>query len=249
MKAPTIASSSTRRTRPASGAAGDARAAGAAAPRRASLASGGSSTEKRVPPPSRSSSSRWPPWSWTMPWTIARPMPEPRPTSLVVKNGSKMRARTGGGMPAPLSATERTTQWPCTGDRHDAQTPADRRGAEADRHGACAGDGVAGVDAQVEEHLLDLDRVAAHRAASARRARCCSRTELGRVERSSCADWPQLVGQRRARRSLRWRRANASICAIRSRARWRRCAPARAGARSSPRRSRRRARRRGRRSR
>jgi len=32
-----------------------------------------------------------------------------------------MRARTGAGMPSPLSLTDRTTQWPCTGDRHDAR--------------------------------------------------------------------------------------------------------------------------------
>ena len=33
----------------------------------------------------------------TMPWLIARPSPVPCPTSLVVKNGSKMRCRTSGG--------------------------------------------------------------------------------------------------------------------------------------------------------
>lgn len=35
---------------------------------------------------------------------IARPCPVPRPTSLVVKNGSKMRSRMLSGIPAPLSA-------------------------------------------------------------------------------------------------------------------------------------------------
>src|SRR5258708_1209047 len=32
-----------------------------------------------------------PPWRSTMPWTIERPSPDPSPTSLSVKNGSKIR--------------------------------------------------------------------------------------------------------------------------------------------------------------
>ena len=40
---------------------------------------------------------------------MSSPRPVPRPTSLVVKNGSKARARTSAGMPGPLSATSTTT--------------------------------------------------------------------------------------------------------------------------------------------
>ena len=42
----------------------------------------------------------------TVPETIARPMPVPLPTGLVVKNGSKTRAAKAGGMPTPSSLTE-----------------------------------------------------------------------------------------------------------------------------------------------
>ncbi len=36
----------------------------------------------------------------------------PRPTSLVVKKGSKARAATSGGMPEPVSDTAIITYWP-----------------------------------------------------------------------------------------------------------------------------------------
>ena len=50
-----------------------------------------------------------PPWRATMPWTMESPSPTPRPPSLVLKKGSKIRARTSGGMPLPSSATRATT--------------------------------------------------------------------------------------------------------------------------------------------
>ena len=59
-------------------------------------------------------------------------MPEPRPTSLVVKNGSNMRSRTAGGTPLPVSATDSTAQRPLTGALHDAQTPLSDGRAQAD---------------------------------------------------------------------------------------------------------------------
>ena len=40
---------------------------------------------------------------------MASPSPVPLPSSLVVKNGSNTRARSSGGMPAPVSATSITT--------------------------------------------------------------------------------------------------------------------------------------------
>src|SRR5207247_789372 len=56
------------------------------------------------------------PWcSSTMRWQRARPRPRPR--SLVVKNGSKILARTSAGMPVPSSAT-----WASTIERWTAPT-------------------------------------------------------------------------------------------------------------------------------
>ena len=40
-----------------------------------------------------------------MPQLTESPRPVPSPTSLVVKNGSKMRARVASSMPAPVSRT------------------------------------------------------------------------------------------------------------------------------------------------
>src|ERR1039458_5691836 len=40
-----------------------------------------------------------------MPKAVASPRPVPLPTSLVVKNGSKIRGRISGGMPQPVSLT------------------------------------------------------------------------------------------------------------------------------------------------
>ncbi len=40
-----------------------------------------------------------------MPSTVARPSPVPLPASLVVKNGSKIRARVCSSMPHPVSLT------------------------------------------------------------------------------------------------------------------------------------------------
>jgi hypothetical protein len=45
------------------------------------------------------------PFDWrTKPYTVLKPRPVPRPSSLVVKNGSNARARTSSLMPAPVSA-------------------------------------------------------------------------------------------------------------------------------------------------
>ena len=48
----------------------------------------GRRTSKRVPSPGLLMTSMVPPWSRTIPWTAARPMP--RPVNLVVKKGSKI---------------------------------------------------------------------------------------------------------------------------------------------------------------
>ena len=41
-----------------------------------------------------------------------RPRPVPLPTSLVVKNGSKIASSMSGGIPVPVSVTETATNWP-----------------------------------------------------------------------------------------------------------------------------------------
>ena len=46
----------------------------------------------------------------TMLWQIESPRPVPTPTALVVKKGSKMRATTLAGIPAPVSRTVTTAQ-------------------------------------------------------------------------------------------------------------------------------------------
>ena len=55
------------------------------------------------PRPTALSTSIAPPWALTMPWLTDRPSPVPLPTSLVVKNGSKIRCRFSSGMPQPVS--------------------------------------------------------------------------------------------------------------------------------------------------
>ncbi len=58
---------------------------------------------------------------------MARPWPVPRPTGLVVKNGSKMRSQMASGMPAPVSSTAITTRSPrsrvCTRSRPFRSVP------------------------------------------------------------------------------------------------------------------------------
>ncbi len=52
-----------------------------------------------------------------MEWQMDRPRPVPTPAGLVVKKGLKMRWRTSGLMPGPLSSTSITT-WPRRAGRH-----------------------------------------------------------------------------------------------------------------------------------
>jgi hypothetical protein len=48
-----------------------------------------------------------PPWAVTMTLQFERPSPIPRPTTLFVKKGSKIRSRRAGSMPVPSSTTPR----------------------------------------------------------------------------------------------------------------------------------------------
>ncbi len=67
----------------------------------------------------------------TMPWTTDRPRPVPSPGPLVVKNGSKIRSRTAGSIPAPVSVTESSTYSPAgTPNRSPSSAPR-RTGAAA----------------------------------------------------------------------------------------------------------------------
>ncbi|MEQ1833810.1 MAG: VOC family protein, partial [Candidatus Eisenbacteria bacterium] len=75
-----------------------------------------------VPEPGAVSHSSEPPARFRMFWHTQSPRPVPLPTGLVVKNGSKIRARTSGVMPAPVSRTRRTT-WPGSGADSTATVP------------------------------------------------------------------------------------------------------------------------------
>jgi len=62
-----------------------------------------------VPASSSERRSTLPPASVTIPYTVARPRPEPSPCALVVKNGSNARAATAALMPSPVSLTDSST--------------------------------------------------------------------------------------------------------------------------------------------
>jgi hypothetical protein len=66
-----------------------------------------------VPFPTSLSNQILPPCFFTITvWAKAKPCPVPLPTSLVVKNGSKILPRTFSGMPAPVSLICTSTQSP-----------------------------------------------------------------------------------------------------------------------------------------
>ena len=75
----------------------------------ARLAAPGTYMRMAVPIPGSELMLTWPPDCFMKPYTMLSPSPEPCPTSLVVKNGSKARASTSGAMPVPLSTTSMTT--------------------------------------------------------------------------------------------------------------------------------------------
>ena len=62
-----------------------------------------------APCPGALSTAMCPPLCSTMPYTVDSPRPVPLPASLVVKNGSKMRAWVGTSMPTPVSLTDSVT--------------------------------------------------------------------------------------------------------------------------------------------
>src|SRR5690606_36349494 len=72
---------------------------------RAGAAAASSVIVATVPPSLCSSTTSVPPKSLTMLYEIDRPRPNPLPTPLVEKNGSKIRSAIAAGMPAPRSRT------------------------------------------------------------------------------------------------------------------------------------------------
>ena len=126
--------------------------------RGADTAASGRKTRNSAPPAAGLSTSIQPSWSLTMPWLTARPSPVPCPSSLVVKNGSKILSRSAAGMPGPLSAIS-SMAYSAGGAR---SSPSLRRtirvGGDAQR--AAAGHGVDRVHEQVQADLLDLIGIA-----------------------------------------------------------------------------------------
>jgi len=65
--------------------------------------------ERGAPPGFRCRPTRNRPTGLTIPYTVDNPSPVPLPFSLVVKNGSKIRALASGVMPVPVSLTASMT--------------------------------------------------------------------------------------------------------------------------------------------
>ncbi len=87
---------------------GGAAATGAAATG-APSSTRGKYTLKVVPLPGSLYTQMQPALCLTIPYTVESPRPVPLPTSLVVKNGSKMRACVSSSMPTPVSLTANIT--------------------------------------------------------------------------------------------------------------------------------------------
>ena len=106
----------------------------------------GSVTVNLVPTPTFDWTSMRPPWLSMILYEIERPSPVPLPTSLVVKNGSKIFGRTSGGMPCPLSANSTA---------HPLGVGLERaHGNDA----AVLGGSLGGVGEEIQEHLVHLRR-------------------------------------------------------------------------------------------
>src|SRR5207237_6267664 len=69
----------------------------------------GSWMRKVAPSPGGLTTEIVPPCSLMIPYVMDRPRPVPLPTSLVVKNGSKIRGSSPGGIPAPVSVNATST--------------------------------------------------------------------------------------------------------------------------------------------
>ncbi len=93
---------------------------------------------------------------------MARPRPVPLPTSLVVKNGSKMRCSDSLGMPTPLSSTSSTANGR-TATSFEAWESTPRRAVIViGRRALLARERVARVQHEIDDDLLDLRLVRLH---------------------------------------------------------------------------------------
>ena len=101
-----------------------------------------------VPSPAALMMSMSAPWRWAMPYTMARPRPEPR-SPLVVKNGSRQRRRVASSMPAPVSLTSMNT-------RREMPLPASSACPVRSVSCAAFGHGIGGVEAQIDQGLAQL---------------------------------------------------------------------------------------------
>src|SRR5580704_87661 len=72
----------------------------------------GRNISKRVPWFTALSTQIYPPLCFTIPYTVERPSPVPFPSSLVVKNGSKILDFVCSSIPCPVSATTISTYFP-----------------------------------------------------------------------------------------------------------------------------------------
>ncbi len=168
---------------------------------------------------------------------MLRPRPVPLPTSLVVKNGSKTRASTSGGMPVPVSRDrEHARSRPAPPRRWRRVVLVELDVARSRSSAAAARHGVAGVDGEVEQRVsragrgrprpasspasssvLDLDRP--RRSVPAQQARAMpthQRVEVERLrlQRLPAREGEQLLGQRGAalgRRRRSSRRSRRSV--------------------------------------
>ena len=86
----------------------------------------------------------------------------PLPTSLVVKNGSKMRGRTSGEIPQPLSATLKQMNFPARAGMLKPRRTREFHVSGLDEQRPAPRHGIAGVDDEVQQHLLDHGAIGHH---------------------------------------------------------------------------------------
>ena len=157
-----------------------------------------------------------------------RPRPVPLPTSLVVKNGSKIVSSMVGAMPVPVSVTAMATKSPLRADcARRAGMPSTLR--TRDGQPAFAVHGIAAVDGEVDQRGLELRDIGDRKAigvAISRRRSGCGRRPAGRIELRDGLDLRADIehlrlqrlpaGERQQLCRSAWRRAPRSR-------KWRRC--------------------------
>ena len=110
---------------------------------------------KVAPWPSVLATAMSPPDCFAKPNAWLRPRPVPLPTSLVVKNGSKILSSWSAAMPMPVSCIEIATNSPLRpGCARRAGMPLGL--ADCDRQAAFAIHGIAAVDGEIDQRRLEL---------------------------------------------------------------------------------------------